>query len=99
MVIACTGFRIKHSFFDKDFINYEEGMVPLLHRMIPADINNIYFIGLFQPLGVYGLCRASIKTCCKTFIRTMEAKKSIRDLLDKEMANPDVPQLETPRPP
>ena len=27
----------------------------------------------------------------------MEAKKPIKDLLAKEMANPDVPQLETPR--
>ena len=37
-IIACTGFKIQHSFFEKDFINYEEGKVPLLHRMIPADI-------------------------------------------------------------
>ena len=76
VVIACTGFRIKHSFFDKDFINYEEGMVPLLHRMIPADINNIYFIGLFQPLGCIW---------------------PGAELQSKLAANPDVPQLETPR--
>ena len=40
-VIACTGYKIKHNFFDKEFINFEEGPVNLLHRMLPADIKNL----------------------------------------------------------
>ena len=51
MVIACTGFKIKHKFFNKALINFESGPVPLLHKMIPEKIKNLYFIGLFQPLG------------------------------------------------
>ena len=42
VIIACTGFQIKHDFFKKSFINYEEGKTPLLHKMIPADIKNLY---------------------------------------------------------
>ena len=41
VVIACTGFKIKHKFFDKEFLSFEEGKVPLLHRMIPANIKNL----------------------------------------------------------
>jgi len=98
VVIACTGFRIKHSFFDKDFINYEEGMVPLLHRMIPAEINNLYFIGLFQPLGcIWPGAELQSKLAARHLLGQWRPKKPIKDLLAKEMANPDVPQLETPR--
>ena len=98
VVIACTGFKIKHSFFDKDFINYEEGKVPLLHRMIPADIKNIYFIGLFQPLGcIWPGAELQSKLAARHLLGQWNPKKPIKDLLAEEMANPDVPQLETPR--
>mgnify|MGYP005732120341 FL=1 len=98
VVIACTGFKIKHSFFDKDFINYENGKVPLLHRMIPADIKNLYFIGLFQPLGcIWPGAELQSKLAAKHLVGDWKPKKSIKDLLAKEMANPDVPQLDTPR--
>ena len=98
VVIACTGFKIKHSFFDKDFINYENGKVPLLHRMIPADIKNLYFIGLFQPLGcIWPGAELQSKLAAKHLVGDWKPKKSIKDLLVKEMANPDVPQLDTPR--
>ena len=98
VVIACTGFKIKHSFFDKDFINYENGKVPLLHRMIPADIKNLYFIGLFQPLGcIWPGAELQSKLAAKHLAGDWKPKKSIKDLLAKEMANPDVPQLDTPR--
>ena len=98
VVIACTGFKIKHSFFDKDFINYENGKVPLLHRMIPADIKNLYFIGLFQPLGcIWPGAELQSKLAAKHLVGDWKPKKSIKDLLAKEMSNPDVPQLDTPR--
>ena len=98
VVIACTGFKIKHSFFDKDFINYENGKVPLLHRMIPADIKNLYFIGLFQPLGcIWPGAELQSKLAARHLAGDWKPKKSIKDLLAKEMANPDVPQLDTPR--
>ena len=98
VVIACTGFKIKHSFFDKNFINYENGKVPLLHRMIPAEIKNLYFIGLFQPLGcIWPGAELQSKLAAKHLVGDWKPKKSIKDLLAKEMANPDVPQLDTPR--
>ena len=97
-IIACTGFKIQHPFFEKDFINYEEGKVPLLHRMIPADINNLYFIGLFQPLGcIWPGAELQSKLAAEHLSGNWKPKKSIRKLLDEEMAKPDVQQINTPR--
>jgi len=66
--------------------------------MIPADINNIYFIGLFQPLGcIWPGAELQSKLAARHLLGQWNPKKPIKDLLAKEMANPDVPQLETPR--
>ena len=66
--------------------------------MIPADIKNLYFIGLFQPLGcIWPGAELQSKLAAKHLVGDWKPKKSIKDLLAKEMANPDVPQLDTPR--
>ena len=98
VIIACTGFKIKHNFFDKSLINYEEGKVPLLHKMIPADINNLYFIGLFQPLGcIWPGAELQSKLAAQHLCGNWKPKKSIKELIEKELANPDVKQIDTPR--
>ncbi len=50
-VVACTGYRISHPFFDGDLIDYSEGPVPLYLKMILPTRDDLAFIGLFQPLG------------------------------------------------
>ena len=66
--------------------------------MIPADIKNIYFIGLFQPLGcIWPGAELQSKLAARHLLGQWNPKKPIKDLLAEEMANPDVPQLETPR--
>ena len=98
VIIACTGFKIKHDFFDKSLINYEEGKVPLLHKMIPADINNLYFIGLFQPLGcIWPGAELQSKLAAQHLCGNWKPEKSIKELIEIELANPDVKQIDTPR--
>lgn len=98
VIIACTGFKIKHDFFDKSLINYEEGKVPLLHKMIPADINNLYFIGLFQPLGcIWPGAELQSKLAAQHLCGNWKPEKSIKELIEIELANPDVQQIDTPR--
>lgn len=98
VIIACTGFKIKHDFFDKSLINYEEGKVPLLHKMIPADINNLYFIGLFQPLGcIWPGAELQSKLAAQHLLGNWKPEKSIKELIEIELANPDVKQIDTPR--
>ena len=98
VIIACTGFQIKHDFFKKSFINYEEGKIPLLHKMIPADIKNLYFIGLFQPLGcIWPGAELQSKLAAKHLSGQWIPNKPIKELIKKELANPDVKQIDTPR--
>ena len=98
VIIACTGFQIKHDFFEKSFINYEEGKTPLLHKMIPADIKNLYFIGLFQPLGcIWPGAELQSKLAAKHLSGQWTPNKPIKELITKELANPDVKQIDTPR--
>ena len=97
-VIACTGYKIKHNFFDKEFINFEEGPVNLLHRMLPADIKNLYFIGLFQPLGcIWPGAELQSKLAAKHLNGKWQPKGSLEDLIQNELDNPDVKQVKTAR--
>tara|TARA_B100001027_G_scaffold170858_1_gene122338 strand:- start:73 stop:1359 length:1287 start_codon:yes stop_codon:yes gene_type:complete len=98
VVIACTGYKIKHNFFDKGFINFEKGPVDLLHRMLPADIKNLYFIGLFQPLGcIWPGAELQSKLAAKHLNGKWQPKGSLKDLIQNELDNPDVKQLKTAR--
>tara|TARA_B100002019_G_scaffold244356_1_gene221300 strand:+ start:4542 stop:5828 length:1287 start_codon:yes stop_codon:yes gene_type:complete len=98
VVIACTGFKIKHAFFEKDLINFEEGPVPLLHRMLPAYIKNLYFIGLFQPLGcIWPGAELQSKLGAKHLAGKWRPKDDIDKLIAQELKNPDVNQIKTPR--
>jgi cation diffusion facilitator CzcD-associated flavoprotein CzcO len=51
-IIWATGYRIAFPFFDKSFIDWEEALaLPLYLKMMRADVPNLFFIGLFQPIG------------------------------------------------
>jgi hypothetical protein len=52
IVVACTGFNISFPFFEPGFVSWlGADRLPLLLRMLPADHQDLYYIGLFQPLG------------------------------------------------
>jgi hypothetical protein len=97
-VIACTGYKIKHKFFDKNLINFENGPVNLLYRMLPANIKNLYFIGLFQPLGcIWPGAELQSKLAARHLAGEWAPKGDINKLIQNELNNPDVEQLKTDR--
>ena len=97
-IIACTGFKIKHKFFDENFISFEKGPVRLLHKMMPSNINNLYFIGLFQPLGcIWPGAELQSKLAAKHLAGLWKPDGNIEDMIEKEMNNPDVEQVKTAR--
>jgi hypothetical protein len=52
IICACTGFWTEFSFFDKELINFRDlEKVPLFKKMMHETYKNLYFIGLFQPIG------------------------------------------------
>jgi hypothetical protein len=66
--------------------------------MIPADISNLYFIGLFQPLGcIWPGAELQSKLAAEHLSGNWRPKKPIQKLIDEEIAKPDVQQINTPR--
>jgi hypothetical protein len=51
VVIAATGFRISFPFFDPSLVDFSSGDVPLYLRVFHRHLRDVYFIGLFQPIG------------------------------------------------
>jgi dimethylaniline monooxygenase (N-oxide forming) len=51
VIIYCTGYNVTFPFFDKDFISAPNNDLPLWKRMMKPGLNNLFFIGLLQPLG------------------------------------------------
>ncbi|WP_448529595.1 NAD(P)-binding domain-containing protein [Raineya sp.] len=52
VLIYATGYKIAFPFFDKNFLNAEEtNEVSLYKHVIHPEHNNLFFIGLVQPLG------------------------------------------------
>jgi thioredoxin reductase len=98
VIVACTGYIIAHPFFDKNFIDYSEGDVPLWLRMMHPTIHNLYFIGLFQPLGcIWPGSELQSKIMAKELAGTWQRPKNINALIDNELKNPDLDQIKTPR--
>jgi hypothetical protein len=51
VVVYCTGYKISFPFFEEDFISAPDNRIELFRRVFHADIPNVFFIGLLQPLG------------------------------------------------
>ncbi len=50
-ILAATGFRISFPFLDRSQIDFSRGPVPLYLRAFSPRFPDLYFIGLFQPIG------------------------------------------------
>jgi hypothetical protein len=51
IIVWCTGYKLSLPFFDPGFISAPGNDLPLWERMIKPGIDNLYFVGLLQPLG------------------------------------------------
>lgn len=97
-IVACTGYIIAHPFFEKSFINYSEGDVPLWLRMIHPTIQNLYFIGLFQPLGcIWPGSELQSKIMARELSGQWQRPGNVQELIDAELRHPDFKQINTPR--
>ena len=51
-IIWATGYHIRFPFLDKSVVAWDEsGPIPLYLKMMHREIPNVFFIGLFQPIG------------------------------------------------
>ncbi|HQS54558.1 MAG: monooxygenase [Bacteroidetes bacterium 24-39-8] len=97
-IVACTGYEITHPFFAKNLIDYSEGSVPLWLRMMHPNMENLYFIGLFQPLGcIWPGSELQSKIMARELSGHWKRPSNIRALIQQELDHPDFEQIQTPR--
>jgi hypothetical protein len=51
VVVYCTGYKITFPFFDEGLVSAPENHIELFRRVFHPEIENVFFIGLLQPLG------------------------------------------------
>ena len=98
VIIACTGFVLAHPFFDKKFLNYSEGPVPLYLKMFHPTYDNLYFIGMFQPLGcIWPGAEQQSKLAALALKGSWKRPANIDVLCEREVTHPHMKQINTSR--
>jgi hypothetical protein len=98
VIVACTGYWIDHPFFDKTLIDYSRGDVPLYLRMLHPEIKNLYFIGLFQPLGcIWPGSELQSRLMARELIGKWKRPSNLKEKIKNELVHPDFRQIKTPR--
>lgn len=90
VIICATGYRTTFPFFDKGFIDWEDAtQIPLYRKMFHRSIPNLYFIGLFQPLGcIWPLSDYQARLAAKHIKGQWQRPADISQRIDDELANP-----------
>lgn len=98
-IVAATGYKIAFPFFDKSFADWEDALyVPLWRRMFHADAANVYFIGLFQPLGcIWPLADYQAMLACLELQGRYRRPADLRAAIEEERRHPHFHFVQTPR--
>lgn len=51
VVIWCTGYNVRFPFLDEGFVSATDNALPLFQRAVQPGLDDLFFIGLLQPLG------------------------------------------------
>jgi cation diffusion facilitator CzcD-associated flavoprotein CzcO len=87
VIIWATGYRTSFPFFDRSFIDWSEALrLPLYLKMMPADCPNLYFIGLFQPIGcIWTLADYQARIAALQIAGRLERPKNLQQRIEREM--------------
>jgi len=90
IICACTGFWTELPFFDKSFIDFKDlEKVPLYKKMMHEKYENLYFIGLFQPIGcIWPLADYQAKLATLEILGKYKRPKDMKSAIDHEVKNP-----------
>ncbi len=98
VIIACTGFVLSHPFFDKKFLNYTNGPVPLYLKMFHQKYSNLILVGMFQPLGcIWPGAEQQSKLAALALTRAWKRPPNTKSLCKREVTHPHMKQIETSR--
>ncbi|KTD60790.1 flavin-containing monooxygenase [Legionella shakespearei] len=89
-VIFATGYKISFPFFDKECIDFTNSTeVPLYRKMMHADFDNLYFIGLCQPQGcIWPLADYQSKIVARIINGTLNRPEELHKKIAKEIKKP-----------
>ncbi len=51
VIVWCTGYKVSFPFLADDVLPVRENRVPLWNRTVLPGVDNLFFVGLYQPLG------------------------------------------------
>lgn len=89
-IIFATGYKISFPFFDKELIDFSNSTkVPLYRKMMHADFDNLYFIGLCQPQGcIWPLADYQSKVVARIIGGTLQRPEQLHQKINQEMNKP-----------
>nr|WP_174505605.1 NAD(P)-binding domain-containing protein [Acinetobacter sp. Marseille-Q1620] len=90
IICCCTGFWTVFPFFDKDFLDFQYvEKIPLYKKMMHAEHDNLYFIGLFQPLGcIWPLSDYQAKLACQEIMGRYKRPENMTQAIQHEIEHP-----------
>lgn len=89
-VIYATGYKISFPFLDKKLLDLSGSFkVPLYRKMMHADLENLYFIGLCQPQGcIWPLADYQSKIVARIIMGTLKRPAELKKKIAAEMDKP-----------
>jgi cation diffusion facilitator CzcD-associated flavoprotein CzcO len=90
IICACTGFWTTFPFFDHELIDFKHAeKIPLYRKMMHPDYRNLYFIGLFQPLGcIWPLADYQAKIACLEVLGKYRRPIDMKGEIQREIDSP-----------
>ena len=85
-------------FFEKNFIDYSSGPVPLYLKMFHEKYKNLYFIGMFQPLGcIWPGSELQAKLAARELAGKWTRPSNMASLCEREVTHPHFKQVQSGR--
>jgi hypothetical protein len=98
IVIAATGYKITFPFFDRSFIDYTDGPVPLYKHVFHPEHRSLFFIGLVQPLGcIWPLSDLQSKLAANYLAGHYQLPGNLQGEIDKMIRTTKSLFMDTPR--
>jgi hypothetical protein len=89
-VIFATGYQISFPFFNKNCLDFSNSTkIPLYRKMMHADFDNLYFIGLCQPQGcIWPLADYQSKIVARIINGTLKRPEQLHKKIEQEINKP-----------
>jgi Flavin-binding monooxygenase-like len=97
-IIAATGFQTAYPYLPGDVGDYSGTEVPLYLKLFHPRYEDLFFIGLFQPLGcIWPLADIQGRLVAKAILGEWRRPEDIDGAIRRELAHPDYAFTKTPR--